>query len=57
LQRDPVIAGYVASEKAPPFEINMPKAETRAAICELEPRADRSFDSVAELLVDLNPEE
>jgi DNA-damage-inducible protein J len=45
------------AEKALPFEIKMPNAETRAAISELEVRADRSFDGVAELLADLNADD
>ena len=32
----------------------MPNAETRAAAAQLERRENRSFDSVAELLADLN---
>jgi DNA-damage-inducible protein J len=44
----------VAAEKALPFEIKVPNAETRAAMAELEKGAGASFDSVADLMVDLN---
>ena len=44
----------VASEKALPFEIKLPNAETLAAIEELEGGNARSFDTVAELMADLN---
>jgi DNA-damage-inducible protein J len=44
----------VAAEKALPFEIKVPNAETRAAMAELEKGAVASFDSVADLMVDLN---
>jgi DNA-damage-inducible protein J len=47
----------VASEKALPFEIKVPNAETRAAMAELEEGASASFDSVAELMADLNAED
>jgi DNA-damage-inducible protein J len=47
----------VAAEKALPFEIKVPSAETRAAMAELEQGAAESFDSVAELLADLNAED
>ena len=46
----------VAAEKAMPFEIKVPKAEKRAAMSELEQRAGRSFDSVDDLMADLNAE-
>jgi DNA-damage-inducible protein J len=46
----------VAAEKAMPFEIKVPKPETRAAIAELENGAGKSFDSVAELMADLSPD-
>ena len=45
----------VAAEKALPFEIRVPNAETRAAITELE--HGTPFDSVAELITDLNAED
>ena len=47
----------VAAEKALPFEIRVPNPETRAAIAELENGAGKSFDSVAELIADLNAED
>jgi DNA-damage-inducible protein J len=37
----------VADEKALPFEIKVPNAETRAAIAEFEERAGKSLDSLA----------
>jgi DNA-damage-inducible protein J len=47
----------VAAEKALPFEIKVPNAETRAAIAEVEQGAGKSFDSVADLMSDLNAED
>jgi DNA-damage-inducible protein J len=47
----------VAAEKALPFEIKIPNAETRAAMAELEKGAGASFDSVADLIADLNAED
>jgi DNA-damage-inducible protein J len=47
----------VAAEKALPFEIKVPNAKTRAAMAELEEGASASFDSVAELMADLNAED
>jgi DNA-damage-inducible protein J len=47
----------VAAEKALPFEIKVPNAETRAAMGELEQGAGASFDSVADLVADLNAED
>ena len=47
----------VAAEKTLPFEVEAPNAETRAAIAELERGAGRSFDSVADLMADLNAED
>ena len=44
----------VAAEKALPFEIRVPNAETRAAMAELERGAGTSFDSVADLMAELN---
>jgi len=46
----------IAAEKALPFEIKVPNAETRAAMSELEQGAGTSFGSVAELMVELNAE-
>jgi DNA-damage-inducible protein J len=47
----------VAAEKALPFDIRVPNAETRAAMAELEKGAGKSFDTVAELIADLNAED
>jgi DNA-damage-inducible protein J len=47
----------VAAEKALPFEIKVPNAETRAAMAELEKGAGKSVDTVAELMADLNAED
>jgi DNA-damage-inducible protein J len=47
----------VAVENALPFEIEVPNAETRAAMAELEQGASKSFDSVADLIADLNGED
>jgi DNA-damage-inducible protein J len=47
----------VAAERALPFEVKVPNAETRAAMSELEEGAGRSFNSVAELVADLNAED
>jgi DNA-damage-inducible protein J len=47
----------IAAEKALPFEIKVPNAETRAAMAELEQGAGRSFDKLAELMSDLNAED
>jgi DNA-damage-inducible protein J len=47
----------VAVEKALPFEIKVPNAETRTAMAELEDGAGASVDNVAELMADLNAED
>jgi DNA-damage-inducible protein J len=47
----------VAAEKALPFEIKVPNAETRAAMAELEEGAGKSFGRVADLMADLNAED
>ena len=44
----------VAAEEGLPFEIEVPNAETRAAMAELEKGGGKAFDSVAELITDLN---
>ena len=44
----------VAAEEGLPFEIEVPNAETRAAMAELEKGDGKDFDSVAELIADLN---
>ena len=47
----------VAAERALPFEIKVPNVETRAAMAELEKGVGKSFDTVAELMADLNAED
>jgi DNA-damage-inducible protein J len=47
----------VAAEKALPFEIKVPNAETRAAMAELEKGVGKSVDTVAELMADLDAED
>jgi DNA-damage-inducible protein J len=47
----------VAAEKALPFEIKVPNAETRAAMAELEQGEGTSFDTVSELMSDLNADD
>jgi DNA-damage-inducible protein J len=47
----------VAAEKALPFDIKVPNAETRAAIAELEEGAGKSLNSVTELISELNAED
>ena len=47
----------VAAEKTLSFEIKVPNAETRAAMAEVEQGAEKSFDSVANLMTDLNAED
>ncbi len=44
----------VAVEEGLPFEIEVPNAETRATMAELEKGDGKTFDSVAELIADLN---
>jgi DNA-damage-inducible protein J len=47
----------VAAEKALPFEIKVPNAETRQAMAELERGAGAASDGVAELMTELNAED
>jgi DNA-damage-inducible protein J len=47
----------VAADQALPFEIKVPNAETRASMAELEKRAVKSLDTVAEVMADLNAED
>ena len=47
----------VAAERRLPFEVEAPNAETREAMTELENRAGKSFDSVADLMTELNAED
>lgn len=44
----------VASDRALPFEIKAPNAETRAAMAELESGAGASFATVDDLMADLD---
>lgn len=53
-RRDPAAVGPCAAEKALSFEIKVPNAETRAAMAELERGGGASFDSVADLMAELN---
>ena len=47
----------VATEKALPFDVKSPNAETRAAMEELERGGSARFGSVAELMTDLNADD
>ena len=47
----------VAKDKALPFEVKAPNAETRAAIAELEAGKGERFESVAALMADLNADD
>lgn len=47
----------VAAGEGLPFEIEVPNAETRAAMTELERGKGASFDSVGDLMADLNAED
>jgi len=44
----------VAAEKALPFDVKVPNAQTREAVAELEDGRGKRFDSPATLLQDLN---
>lgn len=44
----------VATEKALPFEVRTPNAETREAIQEIRDGNGKGFSSVADLMADLN---
>jgi DNA-damage-inducible protein J len=52
-----VLLTRVAAEKALPFEVRVPNAETIAAIKEARRGGRKSFTSVAELMADLNAED
>jgi len=52
-----VLLTRVAAEKALPFEVKVPNAETAAAIQEARRGGLRSFDSVRALMTDLNAED
>ncbi len=47
----------IAAEKALPFEVRAPNAETQAAILAAQRGEVARFDSVAELIADLNDDE
>jgi DNA-damage-inducible protein J len=47
----------VAKDKALPFEVKVPNAETRAAIAELEAGKGERFASVAALMADLTADD
>jgi len=47
----------VADERRLPFEVKVPNATTRRAIAELEAGKGKSFDSVEELMADLNADD
>ena len=47
----------VAAEKALPFEVKVPNAETLAAMAELERGEGAQFENVADLMADLNAED
>jgi DNA-damage-inducible protein J len=47
----------VAAEKALPFEIRVPNAETVAAMRELDGGLGKRFDTVEDLMADLNADD
>lgn len=47
----------VAAEHALPFEVRVPNATTAAAIAELEAGKGRKFNSVADMMADLDDED
>ncbi len=47
----------VAAEKALPFEVKAPNAETQAAMAQLERGEGAKFDNVADLIADLDAED
>ncbi len=52
-----VLLTRVAVEKALPFEVKVPNAATAAAMQEARKGGLRSFDSVGDLMADLNEED
>jgi DNA-damage-inducible protein J len=52
-----VLLTRVAAEKALPFEVKVPNATTAAAMREARKGKLRAFDSVPELMADLNAED
>jgi DNA-damage-inducible protein J len=52
-----VLLTRVAAEKALPFEVKVPNAETAGAMREARKGGLRSFDRVSDLMADLNAED
>jgi DNA-damage-inducible protein J len=52
-----VLLTRVAAEKALPFEVKVPNAGTAAAMREARKGGLRSFDTVTDLMADLNAED
>ncbi|HKS90022.1 MAG TPA: type II toxin-antitoxin system RelB/DinJ family antitoxin [Stellaceae bacterium] len=52
-----MLLARVAADERLPFEIEVPNAETRAAMEEVERGAGAGFDSVRALMADLNAED
>ncbi|MGB9071055.1 MAG: type II toxin-antitoxin system RelB/DinJ family antitoxin [Terriglobales bacterium] len=52
-----VLLTRVAAEKALPFEVKVPNAATAAAMQEARKGGLRSFDTVSDLMADLNAED
>jgi DNA-damage-inducible protein J len=52
-----VLLTRVAAEKALPFEVKVPNAETVAAMRDARKGRLRSFDTVRDLMADLNAED
>lgn len=49
-----ILLTRVAAEKALPFAVRIPNAESRAAIAELEAGKGSGFETVADLMADLH---
>jgi len=47
----------IAREKALPFDLRVPNAETREAMAELERGGGKTFATVADLMADLNEDD
>lgn len=47
----------IAREKALPFDVRVPNAETREAMAELEGGGGKTFATVADLMADLNEDD
>jgi antitoxin component of RelBE/YafQ-DinJ toxin-antitoxin module len=56
-RRDPAPADPRGGREGAAFRDQIPNAETRAAMAELERRAGASSDGVADLMADLNAED